>query len=143
MLSTSTRVLLVRRDQPPRKGLPPPLRCLEVNHGAMGRIDQRFDSLERCSRRKGSWPLPRGGFCLVWLAKSVPQSLLVNRFAVLNVEEVNTDICEPIDTPPLCSGQDSPVSEAQMGKETTQTTLHQHPRRLRNVYHPPYRDRYH
>jgi len=32
--------------------------------------------------------------------KSVPQSLLVNRFAVLNVEEVNTDICEPIDAPP-------------------------------------------
>jgi len=35
----------------------------------------------------------------VWLVKSVPRSLLVNRFAVLNVEEVNTDICEPIDTP--------------------------------------------
>jgi len=33
----------------------------------------------------------------VWLAKSVPQSLLVNRFAVLDVEEVNTDISEPID----------------------------------------------
>ena len=32
------------------------------------------------------------------LVKSVPQSLLVNRFTVLNVEEVNTDICEPIDT---------------------------------------------
>jgi len=27
--------------------------------------------------------------------------LLVNRFAVLDVEEVNTDICEPIDAPPL------------------------------------------
>ena len=33
----------------------------------------------------------------MWPAKSAPQSLLVNRFAVLNVEEVNTDICEPID----------------------------------------------
>ena len=33
--------------------------------------------------------------------KSVPQLLLVNRFAVLDVEEVNTDICEPIDAPPL------------------------------------------
>ena len=33
-------------------------------------------------------------------AKSAPRSLLVNRFAVLNVEEVNTDICEPIDAPP-------------------------------------------
>jgi len=29
--------------------------------------------------------------------------LLVNRFAVLNVEEVNTDICEPIDAPSLSS----------------------------------------
>ena len=40
-------------------------------------------------------------------AKSVPRSLLVNKFAVLNVEEVNTDICEPIDAPPppLQSGQ--------------------------------------
>ena len=33
-------------------------------------------------------------------AKSAPRSLLVNRFAVLNVEEANTDICEPIDAPP-------------------------------------------
>jgi len=31
----------------------------------------------------------------------VPQLLLVNRFAVLDVEEVNTDIREPIDVPPL------------------------------------------
>jgi len=27
--------------------------------------------------------------------------LLVNRFAVLDIEKVNTDICEPIDTPLL------------------------------------------
>jgi len=40
-----------------------------------------------------------GGFCLVQPAKSAPQSLSVNRFAVLNIEEVNTDICEPIVTP--------------------------------------------
>jgi len=33
----------------------------------------------------------------------VPWSLLVNRFTVLDVEEVNTDICEPIDTPSLSS----------------------------------------
>jgi len=31
----------------------------------------------------------------------VPRSLLVNRFAVLDVEEVNTEIREPIDAPPL------------------------------------------
>jgi len=33
----------------------------------------------------------------------VPRSLLVNRFAVLDVEEVNTDISEPIDAPSLSS----------------------------------------
>jgi len=31
--------------------------------------------------------------------KSAPRSLLVNRFAVLNVEKVNIDIHEPINTP--------------------------------------------
>ena len=62
------------------------------------------------------------------LAKSTPRLLLVNRFAILNVEEVNTNICKPIDIPPpLRSGQDSPALEAQMGKEITQTTLCQHP----------------
>jgi len=48
-------------------------------------------------------------------AKSVPRSLLVNRFAVLDIEEVNTDIREPIDTPPLLrTGQHNP--EGQNGK---------------------------
>jgi len=46
---------------------------------------------------------PRGGFCLAWPAKSAPRSLLVNRFAVLDIEEVNTDISEPIDAPSLSS----------------------------------------
>jgi len=55
----------------------------------------------------------------VRLVKSAPQSLLVNRFSVLNIEEVNTDVREPIDVPPLRSGQESPASEAKMGKETT------------------------
>ena len=44
---------------------------------------------------------PGERFCLVWLAKSAPRSLLVNRFTVLDVEEVNTDIHEPIDIPLL------------------------------------------
>jgi len=34
-------------------------------------------------------------------AKSAPRSRLVNRFAVLDVEEVNTEVCEPIDALPL------------------------------------------
>jgi len=67
----------------------------------MGRIDQRFDGLERCSSKRESWLLPREGFCLAWPAKSAPQSPLVNRFAVLDVEEVNTEIRKPIDTPPI------------------------------------------
>ena len=33
------------------------------------------------------------------LAKSTPQLLLVNRFTVLNIKKVNTDICELIDIP--------------------------------------------
>jgi len=33
--------------------------------------------------------------------KSAPRSPLVNRFAVLDIEEVNTEIREPIDTPPI------------------------------------------
>ena len=66
----------------------------------MGRIDRRFDGLERYSSKRESWLLPGGGFCLVRLAKSAPQSLLVNSFAVLDVEEVNTDICEPINVLP-------------------------------------------
>jgi len=37
----------------------------------------------------------------VWPAKSAPRSLLVNRFIVLDVEEVNTEIREPIDAPPF------------------------------------------
>jgi len=56
-------------------------------------------ALKDAVEEKGSVLCSRGGFCLVWLAKSVPQSLLVNRFSVLNVKEINTDIIEPIDTP--------------------------------------------
>jgi len=94
-------MLLMRRAQPSREGLSPPSRHPEVNRGAMKRIDQRFDGLERCSSRRGSWLFPGGGFCVAQPAKSAPQSLLVNRFAVLDIEEVNTEIREPIDAPPL------------------------------------------
>jgi len=94
-------MLSMWRVQPSGKELSPPSRCPKVNCGATGRIDQRFDGLEGCSSRRGSWLLPGEGFCLAQLAKSAPQSLLVNRFAVLDVEEVNTEIREPIDAPPL------------------------------------------
>jgi len=94
-------MLLMWRAQPSRKGLSPPPRCPEVNREATGRINQRFDGLERCSSRRGSWLLPGGGFCLARLVKNTPWSLLVNRFAILDVEEVNTEVCEPIDAPSL------------------------------------------
>ena len=93
------RVLSVQRGQLPHKGLPSLLERPEANRGATGRIDQRFNGLKGCSRGRRSWLRPGGGFCLVRLVKSAPQSLLVNRFAVLNIEEINTDIRKPIDAP--------------------------------------------
>jgi len=69
----------------------------------------------------------RRGFCLAWLAKSVPQSLLVNRFFVLNVED-NTDIIEPINTP-LTSTLDrkalsqKPKWERRLPKQLSANTL--------------------
>ena len=98
---TSARLLSVRRGQPSCKGLLPPFRCPEVNHGAKGGIDWRFNGPEGYSRGRGGLFSPGEGFCLVWPAKSVLWLLLVNRFVVLDIEEVNTDIHEPIDTPPL------------------------------------------
>ena len=98
---TSAGMLSMRRAQLSREGLSLPSRHPEVNRGATGRIDQRFDGFQRRSSRRGSWLLPGGGFCLAQLAKSTPRSLLVNRFTVLDVEEINTEIHEPIDAPPL------------------------------------------
>ena len=59
------------------------------------------------------------------LAKSTPQSLLVNRFTVLDIEEVNTDIREPIDAPPLSSS--APNRTAQPRKPKWEKRL---PKRL-------------
>jgi len=52
----------------------------------------------------------------VRLVKSVPQLLLVNRFAVLDIEEVNTDIYEPIDTPSLSSSTPDRTMQPQKPK---------------------------
>jgi len=49
-------------------------------------------------------------------AKSAPQSLLVNRFTVLDVEEVNTDISEPIDAPSLSSSAPNRTTQPQKPK---------------------------
>jgi len=46
----------------------------------------------------------------------VPRSLLVNRFAVLDVEEVNTDISEPIDAPSLSSSTPDRTMQPQKPK---------------------------
>jgi len=60
----------------------------------------------------------------------VPRSLLVNRFAVLDVEEVNTEIHKPIDAPPLSpSGPDrttqpqKPKWEKRLPKRLSVNTL--------------------
>jgi len=59
---------------------------------------------------------PRGGFCLARLAKGAPRSLLVNRFAVLDVEEVNTDVREPINTPLLSPSDPDRTTQPQKPK---------------------------
>jgi len=46
----------------------------------------------------------------------VPWSLLVNRFAVLDIEEVNTDIHEPIDPPLLPSSDPDRTMQPQKPK---------------------------
>ena len=99
VLLTSARVLSVRRGQSSYERLPPLPRCPKVNCGAEREIDWRLNGSEGCGRGRGSLLNPRREFCLAWLVKSAPQSLLVNRFAVLDIEEVNTDICKPIDAP--------------------------------------------
>jgi len=48
--------------------------------------------------------------------KSAPRSLLVNRFAVLDVEEVNTDVCEPIDAPLLSPSDPDRTTQPQKPK---------------------------
>jgi len=65
--------------------------------------------------------------------KSAPQSLLVNRFTVLDVEEVNTNICEPIDTPSLSSSAPDrttqprkPKWEKRLPKRLSVNTLNAH-----------------
>ena len=97
MLFISMRVLSVQKGQLSCEGLPPPLGCPIVDCRAAGEINQRLDGSKGCSRGRESLLCPRGGFCLVRLVKSTPWSLLVNSFTVLNVEEVNTDICKSID----------------------------------------------
>jgi len=64
-------------------------------------------------------------------AKSVPWSLLVNRFTVLNIEETNTDTSEPIDAP-VTSAPDKkalsqkPKWEKRLPKQLSANTLDAH-----------------
>ena len=107
-LSTFVRVLSVQRGQLSCEGLPPLLGCLKIDCRTEGGTNQRLDGSEGCSRERESLLHPRGGFCLVRPVKSILWLLLVNRFAVLNIKEVNTDIHKPIDVP-LCSALDRKV----------------------------------
>jgi len=67
----------------------------------------------------------------VWLVKSTPRSPLVNRFAILNVEKVNTDICEPIVAPlPSAPNRKTlprrPKWEKRLPKQLSANTLNAH-----------------
>jgi len=52
----------------------------------------------------------------VRLVKSAPWSLLVNKFTVLDVEEINTDVCEPIDAPLLFPSDPDRTTQPQKPK---------------------------
>jgi len=63
----------------------------------------------------------------------VPRSLLVNRFTVLDIEEVNTDICELIDasslslsTPDRTAQPQKPKWEKRLPKQLSVNTLDAH-----------------
>ena len=76
-------------------------------------------------------PHSRRGFCLAQLVKSVPQSLSVNRFAILNVEETNTDTSEPINAPVMSTPDRKalpwkPKWEKKLPKQLSTNTLDTH-----------------
>ena len=62
----------------------------------------------------------RGGFCIKWLAKSTPQSLPLNMFSILVVEESNTSVDKPTDVPLLCDSSqvDSAAKSLRVTKRT-------------------------
>ena len=131
MLFTSTRMLSVWRGQLFREGLLLLLRRLKVNCRTKERTDWRLDSPEGYSRGRGNLLCSRKEFCLVQLAKSMPWSPLVNRFTVLNIEEVNTDICEPINTSSLSTPDRKLLSrkpkwERRLSKWLSTNTLNAH-----------------
>ena len=76
-------------------------------------------------------PYSERGFCLAQPAKSVPWSLLVNRFTVLNIEETNTDTSEPIDAsvtsaPDRKALSQKPKWEKRLPKQLSANTLDAH-----------------
>jgi len=63
----------------------------------------------------------------------VPQPLLVNRFAILDIEKVNTDVCEPINAPLLSPSNPDrttqprkPKWEKRLPKQLSVNTLDTH-----------------
>ena len=76
---------------------------------------------------------PGEEFCLAQPAKSASQLPLVNRFAILDIEEVNTDICESIDvlflspsTPDRIAQPQRPKWERRLLKQLSANTLDAH-----------------
>ena len=123
----SERLLQIQRYKPPGKRLSLPDGYEAVNGRATEGADRRSLGLERHSfgRRE---PFSRRGFCIMWLANSIPQLFLVNRFCILNIEKSNTSTCEPIVIffsllLPFFSCHNTSNLETKMGKETPKAIL--------------------
>jgi len=91
----SKRLLQVQRCKLPGKRLSLPDGHKAVNGRAIEGADRRSLGLERYGfgRRE---PSSRREFCIMWLANSMLQLPLVNRFCILDIEKSNTSVCEPI-----------------------------------------------
>jgi len=66
----------------------------------MGGADRGSVSIKRYSSGRRNLSSGRRGFCIAWLAISMPWSP-VNKFTVLTIEDPNTIDSELIDAPPL------------------------------------------
>ena len=121
------QLLLLWRDQPPRKRLSASPQCTTAHGRAEGRVDWRSDGFQGhgCSRKikASGWE----GFCIEQLAKYAPWLLPVNRFTVLKIENVNISDSKPKDTYPSAPASHSTPRrlkwERQLSKELSTNAL--------------------
>lgn len=98
LVAASERLLSLQRYQLLSPGLPPLSGHETVNNRVVEGTDWRSVSFEGFSFQ-GRGTSSRGGFYVEWPAKSALQSLSLNRFSVLVVEESNTSTDKSTDTP--------------------------------------------